>query len=78
MGIFGWSYPPGAADDPNAPYNQADEQCDVCGKYVDAVNNEECCECEFCPDCDEEESQCICVALEDKFTSDKENKDGDD
>ena len=22
MGIFGWSYPPGAEDDPNAPYNQ--------------------------------------------------------
>ena len=22
MGVFGWSYPPGAANDPNAPYNQ--------------------------------------------------------
>lgn len=22
MGIFGWSYPPGAAGDPNAPWNQ--------------------------------------------------------
>lgn len=22
MGIFGWSYPPGAAGDPYAPYNQ--------------------------------------------------------
>lgn len=22
MGIFGWSYPPGAANDPNAPWNQ--------------------------------------------------------
>jgi len=25
MSIFGWSYPPGAADDPNAPYNQDSE-----------------------------------------------------
>lgn len=25
MGIFGWSYPPGAANDPLAPYNQTDE-----------------------------------------------------
>lgn len=24
MGKFGWSYPPGAASDPNAPYNQTD------------------------------------------------------
>lgn len=22
MGIFGWSYPAGAENDPNAPYNQ--------------------------------------------------------
>jgi len=22
VGIFGWDYPPGAANDPNAPYNQ--------------------------------------------------------
>lgn len=22
--VFGWSYPPGAATDPNAPYNQVD------------------------------------------------------
>ena len=25
MGIFGWSYPPGAANDPFAPYNQQEE-----------------------------------------------------
>ena len=24
MSKFGWSYPPGAANDPNAPYNQTD------------------------------------------------------
>jgi hypothetical protein len=29
MGIFGWSYPPGAENDPYAPYNQdADEESD--------------------------------------------------
>ena len=33
MGKFGWSYPPGAAGDPNAPYNQEydDEHCVYCG-----------------------------------------------
>jgi hypothetical protein len=75
MADFGWSYPPGAADDPNAPYNQPDEQCDVCGKYVEAANNEEACECEWCPECNETLDMCTCAALEDKFTSDKENKD---
>lgn len=30
MGIFGWSYPPGAANDPNAPYNQTDVPLDLC------------------------------------------------
>jgi hypothetical protein len=25
MGMFGWSYPPGAENDPSAPYNQDDE-----------------------------------------------------
>src|SRR5262252_58357 len=27
--IFGWSYPPGAANDPYAPYNQTDEPIDL-------------------------------------------------
>lgn len=36
MGKFGWSYPPGAATDPNAPYNQTPADalpvwCEVCG-----------------------------------------------
>lgn len=32
-GKFGWSYPPGAANDPMAPYNQVedDEHCVFCG-----------------------------------------------
>lgn len=29
MSIFGWSYPPGAAGDPFAPYNQTDEPLDL-------------------------------------------------
>jgi hypothetical protein len=31
--VFGYSYPPGAANDPYAPYNQKDlpEDCPVCG-----------------------------------------------
>jgi hypothetical protein len=45
MGIFGWSYPPGAANDPNAPYNQTDQPCEVCGKFPDN------CICPECPNC---------------------------
>lgn len=40
--IFGWSYPPGAANDPNAPWNQEDPPCDVCGM--------DCYSC-VCPEC---------------------------
>ena len=29
MSKFGWSYPPGAANDPYAPYNQADGALDL-------------------------------------------------
>ncbi len=44
--LVGWSYPPGAANDPNAPWNQADEgPCDVCGKPLDD------CICPECPHC---------------------------
>jgi hypothetical protein len=32
--IFGWSYPPGAAGDPNAPWNQVDPPCAICGRVV--------------------------------------------
>lgn len=42
MGKFGWWYPPGAANDPNAPYNQEDPPCEVCGNEIN--------EC-FCPEC---------------------------
>lgn len=47
MGIFGWSYPPGAANDPNAPWNQQDEPCEVCGEFPDN------CICPECPVCTE-------------------------
>jgi hypothetical protein len=45
MSIFGWSYPPGAADDPSAPYNQDDDRCWICGGDVDS------CVCDECPVC---------------------------
>lgn len=53
MGMFGWSYPPGAANDPNAPYNQQEGPCEVCGKGCDDCI---CPECDLCgsqgdPDC---------------------------
>lgn len=55
MSIFGWSYPPGAANDPNAPYNQ-EGPCEVCCRFVDdcicpecktcgEIGNPECYEC---------------------------------
>jgi len=46
MSVFGWSYPPGAANDPNAPYNQTDMPCGVCGRDVDH------CICPECPVCE--------------------------
>jgi len=46
MGIFGWSYPPGAANDPSAPYNQETPPCEVCG------HNEFDCICPECPVCE--------------------------
>jgi len=42
---FGWSYPPGAASDPYAPYNQPEMPCEVCGKEAGA------CDCTECPEC---------------------------
>ena len=46
--MFGWSYPPGAAGDPNAPWNQEDGPCAVCCKSV------EDCICPECPTCGEQ------------------------
>jgi len=43
--VFGWSYPPGAASDPYAPYNQVDPPCELCG-----LDPSEC-ECPECAGC---------------------------
>lgn len=46
MSKFGWSYPPGAANDPNAPYNQNDDgPCEVCGQSYDDCICPECTTC---------------------------------
>lgn len=44
-GIFGWDYPPGAGNDPMAPWNQEDPPCEVCEQDVDS------CTCPECPVC---------------------------
>mgnify|MGYP003136132175 CR=1 FL=1 len=54
MGIFGWSYPAGAENDPNAPYNQVDYECSYCGLDTDE------CTCEFCRHCGNLEDSCSC------------------
>jgi hypothetical protein len=47
-GMFGWSYPPGAASDPNAPWNQEDPPCDICKRDpFDCI----CPECPVCGAC---------------------------
>lgn len=43
--LFGWSLPPGAAGDPNAPWNQEYGPCQVCGQAEDD------CVCPECPVC---------------------------
>lgn len=47
MTNFGWSYPPGAANDPNAPWNQEEGPCEICGEDIDN------CICPECPICSE-------------------------
>ena len=39
-GIFGWWYPAGCENDPNAPWNREEPTCNHCGL------DEEDCECE--------------------------------
>ena len=44
MSIFGWSYPAGAENDPNAPYNQSDhDPCPHCGADELDDENEDFC-----------------------------------
>lgn len=51
MNIFGWSYPAGAENDPNAPYNQEDLpetiDCPNCGEIAEWVDDDEF----HCPHC---------------------------
>ena len=58
MGKFGWHYPPGAANDPNAPWNQPDPpECNECGGfYAFSSNGHERLPIrhgQICYDCDE-------------------------
>lgn len=47
--LFGWSYPPGAANDPNAPWNQETPPCDVCGNTLEtSAGGCICQECHIC------------------------------
>ena len=48
MSKFGWSYPPGAASDPYAPYNQPEQPCEICGKEAGH------CDCPVCEVCGEQ------------------------
>ena len=56
---FGWNYPAGAENDPNAPWNQRPEMCPVCEEFVDcgllcnAMSHGEC----DCPKCT---GLCVC------------------
>jgi len=38
---LGYDYPSGAAEDPNAPWNE--QVCDVCGYTVDSLDEESMC-----------------------------------
>lgn len=51
--LFGWSLPPGAANHPNAPWNQEEFPCDVCGLFSDECICPECpvCQCYGDPGC---------------------------
>ena len=45
MSGLGYEYPAGAAEDPNAPWNE--EVCNECGYVTDSLNEEGICqECE--------------------------------
>lgn len=48
--MFGWSYPPGAAGDPNAPWNQDDGYCEICYRNVHECLCPECPVCGTCGD----------------------------
>lgn len=69
--IFGWDYPPGAANDPNAPWNQVDPPCAICGKEAGVCICPECptCGAQGDPGCYVEDACPVCgIALEDTCT----------
>ena len=59
MGIFGWNYPPGAENDPNAPWNQDSAPlyiCRICKKEIGEDEGViETDDSFICDDCNEEE-----------------------
>lgn len=69
MGIFGWDLPPGAAGDPNAPWNE--KEPDLCSKCNGDGLVSDCCQAEVIVDSSDIEAPietCIecekeCVAL---------------
>lgn len=56
---LGWSYPAGAENDPNAPWNIEDpERCERCDETFEEFDDdgrpeERSCGCKFCEECDE-------------------------
>ena len=49
---FGWAYPPGAENDPRAPYNQTEEDgdaCEICGLEPSGLDG-------LCLDCARDEA----------------------
>lgn len=64
MSKFGWDYPPGAANDPNAPYNQDaddDTPAEQLHYLISDLNGLETELIDLAPEEDEEQ----CVAVED-------------
>lgn len=52
--IFGWDYPAGAANDPNAPYNQDADYCSKCEEEA-SINDDGL--CEVCAEKKEKENE---------------------
>jgi len=65
---FGWSYPPGAENDPNAPYNQPDDEygCPEC--------EENPCVCEVCKECHLTMPNCCCAAAQEYWDAERDRK----
>ena len=54
---FGWDYPAGAANDPNAPWNQGDDHCPYCcPAHEDSKEWDD----PLCTECDGPVSEGVC------------------